>query len=159
MRHALFACLVRLAPRPSVAAAASVALATAITSFGGDAAAKSSFESTYGYERTWNAALRLVRVDLGLKVTEKDEQNGYLIFEYKSPDTGGKLTTGSIELVRSREASQPVQVMVQLAEQPRYHEQVMLDTLARKMRQEYGDPPKLPARTPPAPDAGADSGS
>ena len=37
------------------------------------ASARSTFDSTYGYERTWNAALRLVRVDLGMKVTEKDD--------------------------------------------------------------------------------------
>jgi hypothetical protein len=40
---------------------------------------------------------------------------------------------------------------------PRYHEQVLVDSLVRKMRQEYGDPPERP-KTPALPpvDAGAD---
>ena len=46
------------------------------------AEAKSTYESPYGYDRTWNAALRLVRVDNGWKITEKDETNGYLLFDY-----------------------------------------------------------------------------
>ena len=49
------------------------------------AEAKSTYESPYGYERTWNAALRLVRVDNGWKINEKDETNGYLLFDYAAP--------------------------------------------------------------------------
>ena len=69
---------------------------------GGGASAKSTYESPYGYDRTWNAALRLVRVDNGWKVTEKDDQNGYLLFDYKSPE-GGKPYPGTLELVRGRD--------------------------------------------------------
>ncbi len=35
--------------------------------------ATATYESPYGYDRTWNAAVRLVRVDNGWKVTEKDD--------------------------------------------------------------------------------------
>ena len=63
-----------------------VSAAVALTAPG--ASAKSNYESPYGYDRTWNAALRLVRVDNGWKVTEKDDQNGYLLFDYRSP--GGR---------------------------------------------------------------------
>ena len=102
--------------------------------------ARSTFESPYGYARTWNAALRLVRVDNGWKVTEKDDANGYLLFDYKSPENG-KTTPGSLELVRSSRPDGSVSVLVQLAQMPHYHEQVILDALAAKMRREYGDPP------------------
>ena len=131
------------------------ALAAAATG----AEAKSSYESPYGYERTWNAALRLVRVDNGWKINEKDETNGYLLFDYAAPQSG-KATAGSLELVRGRDSENAVSVLVQLPQMPHYHEQVILDALASKMRREYGDPP-APRPAPPArretPDGGSDS--
>jgi hypothetical protein len=129
--------------------------ASAIVVTSRDAGARSSLDSSYGYERTWNAALRLVVVDMALKVNEKDQQNGYILFDYK-PSNSAKPSSGSIELVRSKDADQPVHVVVQLAEMPRYHEQVILDSLARKMKQEYGDPPRTPPPSPVTPDAGVD---
>lgn len=123
------------------------------------AQAKSTYESPYGYDRTWNAALRLVRVDNGWKITEKDDANGYLLFEYASPENA-KPTPGSIELVRGRDQDSPVSVLAQLPRMPHYHEQVLIDALASKMRREYGDPPahkKAPPSEPaPSPDGGAD---
>jgi hypothetical protein len=125
--------------------AAALATATA-------ADAKATYESPYGYARTWNAAMRWVRVDNGWKVTEKDEANGYFLFEYRSVENA-KSAAGSIELVRGRDADGPVSVLVQLPQMPHYHEQVILDGLASKLRREYGDPPE--ARRPePAVDAG-----
>jgi hypothetical protein len=123
----------------------------------GAADAKSTYESPYGYSRTWNAALRLVRVDNGWKVTEKDEANGYLLFEYVAPQNA-KTTPGSLELIRERDGDGAVSVLVQLPQMPHYHEQVILDSLASKMRHEYGDPPEHrpapPAAPPDAPDGG-----
>ena len=125
------------------------------------AEAKSSYESPYGYERTWNAALRLVRVDNGWKITEKDETSGYLLFEYAAPQTA-KSTPGSFELVKPQDPEGAVSVLVQLPQMPHYHEQVILDALASKMRHEYGDPPEhrpVAPAAPPEPDGGApDSG-
>jgi hypothetical protein len=123
------------------------------------AAAKGAYQSPYGYERTWNAALRLVRVDNGWKVTEKDETSGYLLFEYRSPENA-KPTGATLEVVRANEADAPVSVFLQVPQMPHYHEQVVLDALAAKMRHEYGDPPRrqAPPETPKeAPDAGEQS--
>jgi len=56
-----------------------------------------------------------------------------------------------------------VGVLVRLPQMPRYHEQVVLDALAAKMRREYGDPPPPPKKghdDPPQPPAeGSDGGS
>jgi hypothetical protein len=120
------------------------------------AAAKSAYESTYGYDRTWNAGMRLVRVDLGLKIAEKDEGAGYLLFDYTSPEGGKKPVPGSMEFVRSRDTG-AVRVIVQIPQMPGYHEQVLVDHLARKLRTEYGDPPKRPIPPSPPRDAGADA--
>ena len=126
--------------RTLVAALMLVVAIVAIALAAPTASAKASYESPYGYERTWNAALRLVRVDNGWKVTEKDDQSGYLIFDYKSPEST-KPTPGSLEIVRGSHGEGTVSVLVQLPQMPRYHEQVLLDALASKMRHEYGDPP------------------
>jgi hypothetical protein len=120
-----------------------------------EARAKSAYESSYGFDRTWNAGMRLVRVDLGLKISEKDEGAGYLLFDYLSPESGKKPVPGSMEFIRSKDTG-AVRVVVQIPQMPGYHEQVLVDSLARKLRNEYGDPPRK-APTPSAPkDAGAD---
>ena len=117
------------------------------------AEAKTTFESPYGYEHTWTAATRLVRVDLGLKVTEKDEAAGYLLFDYVSHESGKKATPGSLEFARSSDPNGPVHVSAHLSAMPAYHERVLLDELLRKLRADYGDAPRA-SRT----DAGATRG-
>jgi hypothetical protein len=106
------------------------------------ATAKTTFESNYGYEHTWTAATRLVRVDLGLKVTEKDEAAGYLLFDYVSHESGKKATPGSLEFARSSDPNGPVHVSAHLGAMPAYHERVLLDELLRKLRADYGDAPR-----------------
>jgi len=119
------------------------------------ACAKSNYDSAYGFDRTWNAGLRLVRVDLGLKVTEKDDSNGYLLFDYKSPESGQKPVPGSMEFIKGKDGA--VRVVVQIAQMPGYHEQVLVDHLSRKLRNEYGDPPKTPPLPSSRKDGGADA--
>lgn len=153
----LTALLVELGPRAALASAVGLVVAGAIVFSGPQASAKSSYESAYGFDKTWNAAIRLVRVDMGLKVTEKDEPNGYLLFDYRSPEGGSKTSPGSFEIVRSKEPSGTVRVVAQLTQMPRYHEQVLLDSLSKKLRQDYGDPPESPHRAPA--DAGAGEAS
>jgi hypothetical protein len=135
-----------------------VMLAIALSANGADA--KTSYESPYGYERTWNAALRFVRVDMAWNVTEKDDKNGYIVFDYRSPEGGKKVSSGTLELVRGRDGDSPVSVLAQLPDMPHYHEQVLLDGLKMKMRREYGDPPEHRKKAPAEPhegDAGADA--
>ena len=135
-----------------VAALTALVAAAAITLPESPASAKSAYDSAYGFDRTWNAGLRLVRVDLGLKVTEKDDTNGYLLFDYKSPESGQKPVPGSMEFIKGKDGQ--VRVVVQIAQMPGYHEQVLVDSLSRKLRNEYGDPPKKP----PMPAAPRDAG-
>src|SRR3954454_8832951 len=123
-----------------VAALTALVATAAIALPEGPACAKSAYDSAYGFDRTWNAGLRLVRVDLGLKVTEKDDANGYLLFDYRSPESGQKAVPGSMEFIKGKDGA--VRVVVQIAQMPGYHEQVLVDNLQRKLRTEYGDPPK-----------------
>jgi hypothetical protein len=132
-----------------VVAAAGVAYGLALAP---DADAKASFDSPYTLEQTYNAALRLVRVDMGLKITERDPAAAYVLFDYKTPENGQRPVPGSIEMVPTGHA---VKVVVQLSQMPRYHEQVLADSFEKKLRDEYGDPP--PPRDPSSPDGGDDA--
>lgn len=124
----------------------------------GDVRASASYSSPYTYEQTYSTALRMLRVDLGLKVTEKDVENGYILFEYTSPESGKRVCAGAVELVKSK---QRVQVTVQIPAMPQYHEQMIADVLAKKLSTDHGEPPKktptppTPPPPPPAGDAGA----
>jgi len=119
-----------------------------------EAWARVSFDSPYTYDQNFQAALRYVRVDLGLRVTEKDPAAGYLLFDYRSHESGDRVSPGSIELIPTANAA--VRVVVQLPQMPRYHEQVLASGLERKLRTEYGTPPPRPIPSAPAP---APSGS
>lgn len=140
--------------RLGTGAALGAGIAAGIALAGREATAKAAYDSPYGFERTWNVSMRLVRVDLGLKIEEKDEQSGYLLFAYTSSESGSKVSQGSMEFVRPSDPSQPVHVIVQLPQMPRYHEQVLIDALARKLRDEYGEPPRARPRPPAPVDAG-----
>lgn len=111
--------------------------------------ASAGYSSPYTFDQTYSTALRMLRVDLGYKVTEKDAENGYILFEYTSPESGNRVCSGAIELVKSK---QRVQVTVQIPAMPQYHEQMIADALSRKLTADYGDPPKPPS---PSDDGGA----
>ena len=119
------------------------------------AEAKTNFDSPYTLAQTYNAALRLVRVDLGLTVTEKDPSVAYVLFDYKSTESGTRAIPGSIQMLDTGRA---VKVVVQLGQMPRYHEQVVSDALAKKLRDEYGDPPARPTGKE-TPDGGPETGA
>ncbi len=116
------------------------------------ASARVSFESPYTQEQTYNAALRLVRVDLGFNVTEKDPKAAYVLFDYKSGESGSKTTPGSIEVIGGAKV---IRVVVQLAQMPRYHEQIIADALTKKMHDDYGEPPPPPPPPPPPAPSGS----
>jgi hypothetical protein len=117
--------------------------------------AKAGFDSPYTLAQTYNAALRLVRVDMGLAITERDPAAAYLLFDYKSTESGQRLVPGSIEMLDS---GRSIKVVVQLSQMPRYHEQVMSDQLAKKLREEYGEPAPRATKHD-TPDAGAEAAS
>ncbi len=117
--------------------------------YAGEVRASAGYSSPYAFDQTYSTALRMLRVDLGYKVTEKDAENGYILFEYTSPESGKRVCAGAIELVKNK---QSVQVTVQIPAMPQYHEQMIADALSRKLTADYGEPTKKPAT--PDPDAG-----
>jgi hypothetical protein len=103
-----------------------------------DASASVVYTSPYTFDQTFGAGLRLVRVDLGFKILEKDKDLGYVLFEYTSPESGKRISNGSMELVETKNG---VHVSVQIPQMPQYHERMIVDQLSKKLESEYGEPP------------------
>jgi hypothetical protein len=136
-----------------VVAAVSLGLAALLSS--DFASARAEADSEYSKPQTYSAALRYLRVDLGYEIVERDPDAAYLLFRYSPAGRRGNPSHGSIEII---EAKDKVKLFVQLPQMPSYHEVVLRDGLLKKLRQEYGTPPKQPPQAPTkAPrDGGAD---
>lgn len=104
-----------------------------------DAEASVVSVTPYSFGQTYGTSLRLLRVDLEYKILERDKDNGYILFEYTSPESGKRTVNGSIELVETKDG---VHIAIQIPEMPQYHEQAILDQLKRKLSAEHGAPPK-----------------
>ena len=102
-------------------------------------AAKSNHESQYTYQQTFGTALRLVKVDLDLEVTEINGEWGYFLFVYTSRESGKRKNRGSFSFVRR---GQKVHVALQIPQMPSYHELMIMQKLTRKLTEEHGAPPE-----------------
>jgi hypothetical protein len=102
--------------------------------------AKSTHESAYTYQQTFGTALRLVKVDLDLEVTETNGEWGYFLFLYSSRESGKRKNRGSFSFVRR---GQKDHVVLQIPQMPSYHERVIMEKLTRKLADEHGTPPEV----------------
>jgi hypothetical protein len=133
--------------RPLLTSFLCIALAAA------PAAARSEKTLAYPRDQVWPAAVRFLVVDEHLKVTEKDADAGYLLFEMKDD---GKVFRGSLEVmtvVKDKRTS--VRFVLQIEDRPDWIEIAMLTRLERKLRAELGTPapppssPQDPPKQPP----------
>jgi len=86
--------------------------------------ASAVYASPYTFDQTFATSVRLLHVDMGFKILEKDKDLGYIMFEYTSPESGSRVANGSLELVETRKGTS---VSVQLPSMPQYHEQMIID--------------------------------
>ncbi len=100
-------------------------------------------QSAHTKARTYSAALRYLRIDLGYEVLERDPDAAYLMFAFTVRGEKEK-RTGSIEIV---ETDRGVVVEVSIPRFPEQEERRISDGLLEKMRRELGKPPE---REPPA---------
>ena len=122
-----------------------VALAS-VASAGGDAAARSEKTLAYPRDQAWPAAVRFLAVDERLKLVEKDEGAGYVLFELRDE---GKLFRGSLEVVViAVEGRTLVRFVLTIEDRPSWLEAVMLGRLERKLRAELGSPAPAPSPRP-----------
>lgn len=107
----------------------------------------------YPYSRVWTTAIRLMRVDFESQITEKDKDDGYFLFEF--PDRG-KSYAGSMELIAShKDDIETVRVVLTIQALPTYVESMLMERLAKKLVQEFGQPPERKPEKRPAPDTGS----
>ena len=105
------------------------------------AEARVSSEFPYPRDRVWNAAIRLMRVDFGCTLNDRDEESGFFMFEYPE---GTRKHAGSLELVPTRvEGRDGVRVVVQIPNMPSYVERMISDRLGRKLVEDFGEPPPV----------------
>lgn len=122
-------------------------LGASLTASTRPAEARAEEALTYTKLQSFQAALRFLRVDNGYNVLEKDQDSGYLLFEYPSRD---RSTPGSIEII---EREDTIAVVVQLPQMPSYHERHLIEGLLNKLRSDYGAPPERAKPKPPQEDS------
>jgi len=115
--------------------------------------AKKTADFRHTYDQVWGAAIRLIRVDQGYAIKDRDQAVGYFLFDYRDD---GRTYPGSVELVRIEDqGGGPIRAVVQIPAMPSYIERMLLDKLKKKLTDEYGEaapPPKKPAKEPPSED-------
>ncbi|MFV8756568.1 hypothetical protein ACNOYE_38980 [Nannocystaceae bacterium ST9] len=115
---------------------------------------------SYPFEQVWPTAIRYLRVDRGYTVTDRDEEAGYVLFEF--PVDGEGRGNGSLEMFRTKDSSgrESVSVSVSTGAGPIHLPNTLLDGLAAKVREERGQPapppPKDAPEPPPPPEDGED---
>jgi len=120
-------------------------LAASLVASPGTASARSSRDLAYQSEVAWMAAVRLLRVDLGFQIVERDQDARFVLFQYVE---GQQSHPGSMEIVeRTLEDGRiGVRVVVAVPALPTYVELNLIDRLERKLREEVGPPAPLPPR-------------
>jgi hypothetical protein len=100
----------------------------------------------YPYSLVWTTAVRMVRVDYESPITEKDKDEGYFLFQFAH---AGKEYPGSFEIIPGDDESD-ARVVVQIPAMPSYFEQMLIDRLERKLKQEHGAPREKVVAPPPS---------
>ena len=132
------------------------AIALGLALLAGHAApAAARAEKTLAYPRAdaWPAAVRFLVVDERVRITDKDGDAGYVLFELRDE---GKLFRGSLEVMTVvRDGRTVVRFVLRIEDRPSWLEIAMLARLEAKLRAELGSPAPPPSPPPPPPDKDA----
>lgn len=109
------------------------------------ASARSQRDLAYRSELAWTTAVRLLRVDLGFQLVERDQEARFILFRYVE---GEHAHPGSLEIVERalEDGRTGVRVIVSVPALPSYVELHLIDRLERKLRDEVGAPLPVPER-------------
>ncbi len=104
------------------------------------AQARSMAVLPYPMDDVWPTAVRFLRIDRNCPIRERDQASGYILFDYAD---GAKTYKGSLELIRTTDGEGRVttKVAIALPDLPRHFEEMLLDKLSAKLREERGSPP------------------
>jgi len=106
---------------------------------------------SYPIDQVWSTTIRYLRIDRGFQVTDRDEEAGYMLFEF--PLDGDRSGRGSIEMFPLKDASgrPSVSIAVNTGAGPLHLPNAILDGVAAKVRAERGQPAAPPKHDPPPP--------
>ena len=118
------------------------------------AGARRSDAHAYRFNQVWSSAIRLLRVDYGFPVRDRDRDIGFLLFDYTDR---GRSHPGSLELVpfEAENGQSQIRVTLSIPAMPAYVERMVLDKLTRKLREDHGEPMR-PVRARPEPEEDED---
>ena len=124
-----------------------IALAAGLVlALGAPAWARSEKTLAYPRDQAWPTAVRFLAVDERVKITEKDAEAGYVMFELRDD---GKVFRGSLEVATvHRDGRSAVRFVLQIADRPSWLEIAMLGRLETKLRAELGSPSPPPSDPP-----------
>ena len=129
-----------------------VTLAASLAVLAGAAApawARSEKTLAYHRDQVWPTAVRFLVVDERVKVTEKDADAGYVMFELRDD---GKTFRGALEVMTVvRDGRSLVRFVLSIQDRPSWLELAMLARLETKLRAELGSPSPPPSRPDPEP--------
>jgi hypothetical protein len=118
-------------------------LAVALCVASSPALARSQKTLAYPRSESYAAALRFIRVDENLKVTEKDSDAGYVLFELREEK---KVFRGSLEMIEVvQDGRRAVRFVMTLQDRPEWLELLYLQRLEQKLRLELGAPAPVPS--------------
>ena len=113
--------------------------------------AKKTSDFRHTYDQVWGAAIRMIRVDQGYAIKDRDPTVGYFLFDYRDD---GRTYPGSIELVRIKDqGGGSIRAVIQIPAMPSYIERMLLDKLKKKLVHEYGEPEPPPTPSNPGSDS------
>ncbi|MCX4242344.1 hypothetical protein [Paraliomyxa miuraensis] len=106
----------------------------------------------YPSEQVWPAAVRYLRVDRGFTVVDRDQDAGFILFEFllgREPD--GPRGRGSMEMIATVDPSgrAAVKLLVGTDAGPEYLPHAIAEGLAAKLKAERGQPAPPPSPKPP----------
>jgi len=109
---------------------------------------------SYPFRQVWPTAIRYLRVDRGYNLRDRDEEAGFILFEFELPDStkeAPRVGQGSLEMIRIEDAAgrPSVQIQVGTNSGPVHLPHAILEGIAAKVRAERGQPPPPPPRKPP----------
>ena len=111
--------------------------------------ARSEKTLAYPKDQVWPTAVRFLVVDEHVKLTEKDAEAGYVLFDLRDD---GKTFRGSLEVMTVvRDGRSLVRCVLQIADRPSWVEIAMLTRLETKLRAELGAPSPPPSKPDPDP--------
>jgi len=108
----------------------------------------------YPMEFVWPTAVRVLRVDRGYTIVDRDPEAGFVLFDFPLSQNGGpedRIGRGSVEIFATKDASGRPSASVQITTDggPVHLPHALLDALAEKLRRERGQPAAPPRAEPP----------